>query len=335
MCARAIDEAVVDDHAERLGEGVRFPAVSFRDSSRCCLADISTGSATLLGAPHSQVVWRSASSSTSWRPSGGLALVLSAGSTKSCQMAMALRPRPSAATISSRSGSHALTCGARPDRCAETGAASMPLPAAVAGEESVDTSGEAVSPEACEGGRDSRRAAPAQRAAASAATRPGGRAKGGILMRTGSRRGSASGERDLHPAARGARLGSDNRGPRRPERRERRGPRRTVHPHPASCASRGSATPTARRTTGWSRRSSTRSPKATIGSPPPFSPPGCRPVRRCGKGPPRTCGDAASMSSTRRRCGSPVARTPTSGCSNATGCFGTAMAPMRTATTPR
>ena len=43
MCARAIDEAVVDDHAERLGEGVRFPAVSFRDGSHCCLADISTG----------------------------------------------------------------------------------------------------------------------------------------------------------------------------------------------------------------------------------------------------------------------------------------------------
>ena len=77
MCARAIDEAVVDDHAERLGEGVRFPAVSFRDGSRCCLADISTGSATLLGAPHGQVVWRSASSSTSWRPSGGCWLLCS------------------------------------------------------------------------------------------------------------------------------------------------------------------------------------------------------------------------------------------------------------------
>ena len=57
------------------------------------------------------------------------------------------------------------------------------------------------------------------------------------------------------------------------------------------------------------------------------SPPGCRPIRSCGKGPPRTCGDEASRSSTRRRCGSPVAGTPTSGCSNATGCCGTATAP--------
>ena len=68
-------------------------------------------------------------------------------------MAMALRPRPSAATISSRSGSHALTCGARPDRCAETGAASVPLPAAVAGEESVDTSGEMAGSAGRAGGR--------------------------------------------------------------------------------------------------------------------------------------------------------------------------------------
>ena len=37
----------------------------------------------------------------------------------------------------------------------------------------------------------------------------------------------------------------------------------------------------------------------------------------------------------RRRCGSPVAGTPTSGCSNATGCCGTATAPLRPATMPR
>ncbi|MCY4025512.1 MAG: hypothetical protein OXH75_04260 [Acidobacteria bacterium] len=42
----AIDEAVVDDHAERLGEGVRFAAVVVSATARrCCLADISTGSA--------------------------------------------------------------------------------------------------------------------------------------------------------------------------------------------------------------------------------------------------------------------------------------------------
>ena len=34
MCARAIDEAVVDDHAERLGEGVRFPAVVVSATAR-------------------------------------------------------------------------------------------------------------------------------------------------------------------------------------------------------------------------------------------------------------------------------------------------------------
>ena len=85
----------------------------------------------------------------------------------------------------------------------------------------------------------------------------------------------------------------------------------------------------------WSRRSSRRSPKATTGLPRPFSSPGCRPVRRCGRGPPRTCGNEASTSSTRRRCGSPVAGTPTSGCSNATGCCGTATPCMRTATMPR
>ena len=44
----AIDETVVDDHSERLGEDVRFAAAAvFRDGSRCCLADNSTGSATL------------------------------------------------------------------------------------------------------------------------------------------------------------------------------------------------------------------------------------------------------------------------------------------------
>jgi hypothetical protein len=37
-------------------------------------------------------------------------------STRSCQMAMALRPRRSASTISSRYGSHALALGARPGR---------------------------------------------------------------------------------------------------------------------------------------------------------------------------------------------------------------------------
>ena len=47
-----------------------------------------------------------------------------------------------------------------------------------------------------------------------------------------ARRGSASGERDLHPAVRGAQPGSDNRCARRPRWPQRRGPQRTVHPHP-------------------------------------------------------------------------------------------------------
>src|SRR5215211_1250798 len=37
-------------------------------------------------------------------------------STRSCQIAIAFRPRPSASTISSRYGSHALALGARPGR---------------------------------------------------------------------------------------------------------------------------------------------------------------------------------------------------------------------------
>ena len=78
-------------------------------------------------------------------------------STRSCQIAMALRPRPSASAISSRYGSHALALGARPGR--GTGAESVDTSALVAGfrvgvgghlpemagfdrPESVDTSGE-------------------------------------------------------------------------------------------------------------------------------------------------------------------------------------------------
>ena len=56
---------------------------------------------------------------------------------------MALRPRPSASTISSRYGSHALALGARPGR--GTGAESVDTSALVAGfgrPESVDTSSE-------------------------------------------------------------------------------------------------------------------------------------------------------------------------------------------------
>ena len=49
----------------------------------------------------------------------------------------------------------------------------------------------------------------------------------------------------------------------------------------------------------------------------------------------RTCGNEASTSSTRRRCGSTAAGTPTSGCSSATGCCRTLTAPLRTATMPR
>ena len=64
----------------------------------------------------------------------------------------------------------------------------------------------------------------------SKAPRPGERRR--LYAHRPERRGSASGERDLHPAARGARPGSDNRCARRPERRERRGPQRTVRLHP-------------------------------------------------------------------------------------------------------
>jgi hypothetical protein len=61
-------------------------------------------------------------------------------STRSCQIAIALRPRPSASAISSRYGSHALALGARPGR--GTGAESVdtsPLVAGFGRSESVDT----------------------------------------------------------------------------------------------------------------------------------------------------------------------------------------------------
>jgi hypothetical protein len=64
-------------------------------------------------------------------------------STKSCQMAIALRPRPSASAISSRYASHALALGARPGR--GTRAVSVDTSDLVAGfatSESVDTSAE-------------------------------------------------------------------------------------------------------------------------------------------------------------------------------------------------
>src|SRR4030095_16302349 len=64
-------------------------------------------------------------------------------STRSCQMAMALRPRRRASAITSRYGSHALALGARPGR--GTGAESVDISALVAafdGPDSVDTSTE-------------------------------------------------------------------------------------------------------------------------------------------------------------------------------------------------
>jgi hypothetical protein len=64
-------------------------------------------------------------------------------STRSCQIAIAFRPRRSASVMSSRYGSHALALGARPGRAA--GAGSVDTSALVAGfaaPESVDTSTE-------------------------------------------------------------------------------------------------------------------------------------------------------------------------------------------------
>ena len=58
-------------------------------------------------------------------------------------MAIALRPRPSASTISSRYGSHALALGARPGRGTEAESVdTSPLVAGFASPESVDTSSE-------------------------------------------------------------------------------------------------------------------------------------------------------------------------------------------------
>src|SRR5688500_19951405 len=64
-------------------------------------------------------------------------------STRSCQIAIALRPRPSASAIRSRYGSHALALGARPGCGA--GVTSVDTSTLVAGfgvSESVDTSPE-------------------------------------------------------------------------------------------------------------------------------------------------------------------------------------------------
>ena len=62
---------------------------------------------------------------------------------QSCQMTMALRPRPTASTINSRQGSQALARGARLG-WSPVAATAGPIPAQVDGaaEESVDTSGE-------------------------------------------------------------------------------------------------------------------------------------------------------------------------------------------------
>src|SRR5262245_54200483 len=62
-------------------------------------------------------------------------------STRSCQIAIALRPRPSASAISSRYGSHALALGARPG-CGTTPESvdTSVLVPGFGGEESVDTS---------------------------------------------------------------------------------------------------------------------------------------------------------------------------------------------------
>lgn len=65
-------------------------------------------------------------------------------STRFCQIAIALRPRAAASSMTSRYGSHALADGARPGRCIATAApASVDSPTPVAGfapSESVDTS---------------------------------------------------------------------------------------------------------------------------------------------------------------------------------------------------
>src|ERR1044071_9437101 len=67
-------------------------------------------------------------------------------STRSCQIAMALRPRRSASMISSRYGSHALALGARLRRGAGAEAVETPPPVAgFARSESVDTSPEMAS----------------------------------------------------------------------------------------------------------------------------------------------------------------------------------------------
>src|SRR5690349_12105727 len=63
-------------------------------------------------------------------------------STRSCQMAIALRPRPSASTISSRYGSQALALGARPGRTAARSVDPSGEIAGFGGSESVDTSDE-------------------------------------------------------------------------------------------------------------------------------------------------------------------------------------------------
>jgi hypothetical protein len=64
-------------------------------------------------------------------------------STRSCQMAIALRPRRSASMISSRYGSHALALGARPGRgIAPTSVDTSVLVAACGESESVDTGSE-------------------------------------------------------------------------------------------------------------------------------------------------------------------------------------------------
>jgi len=52
MCARRLTRSSSDDHAERRRRGRTVSCcVRFRDGSRCCLADISTGSATLQRSP--------------------------------------------------------------------------------------------------------------------------------------------------------------------------------------------------------------------------------------------------------------------------------------------
>src|SRR5262245_15527037 len=65
-------------------------------------------------------------------------------STRSCQIAIAFRPRPSASRMSSRYGSHALALGARPGtvRAARSVDTSTSVIAGFGGPESVDTSRE-------------------------------------------------------------------------------------------------------------------------------------------------------------------------------------------------